>query len=659
MNSIRQTISVLLVVVLVGLGLTTAEAQRRSYRMTDQQVELIIRNVETRADRFRASLNLALDRSRIDGTNTEDDINRYVRDFETATDQLRTRFNSRRSVASDVENVLARAADIDRFMSGNPLTRRAQNEWSLLRTDLNTLANAYNVSWNWDNAGSLPTTTGGISQRPYRMTDREVEQIIRRLETNTDRFQSSLGTTLNNNNRIDNTRREDRINEFVREFEAATDQLRARFNSRASVAADVENVLTRAQRIDNFMQRNRLGARAESDWALVRTDLDALAQTYSVAWNWNNRALPGAGGIIGDNRYNSDSRLTGTFTLDRSRSDDARTVADRVTRTLPAADRQRIYDRLVARLESPDMLAIERRGNNVTVASSRAPQTTFDADGRERTEQLPNGRTSRVTTTLNGDQLVVSSTGFRENDFSVTFAPSTDGRTLMVTRRIFSERLTQPVVVQNTYNRTSDVAQWNVYNGTTGGVYPNSTGSIGTTGGTYAIRDGELLVAALDTNLSTRETRDGDRFTMTVREPAQFAGAVIEGTISNVSRGGRVTGRSELTFNFDTIRLRNGQTHSFSGIVEGVRTASGETVNVDNEGQVRDDNQTDRTVQRTAIGTAVGAIIGAIAGGGKGAAIGAVIGAGAGAGSVYVQGRDDLELMSGTELNIRASAPTR
>ncbi|HEX8473385.1 MAG TPA: YMGG-like glycine zipper-containing protein [Pyrinomonadaceae bacterium] len=656
MNSIRQTISVLLVVVLVGLGLTTAQAQRRAYRMTDQQVEQLIRNVETRADRFRASLNLALDRSRIDGTNTEDDINRYVRDFETATDTLRTRFNSRRSVASDVENVLARAADIDRFMNGTPLTRRAQNDWSLLRTDLNVLANAYGITGRWDAGVSLPTT-GGISQRPYRITDREVERIIQRLETNTDRFQSSLGTTLDSS-RIDNTRREDRINEFVREFEVATDQLRTRFNSRASVAADVENVLTRAQRIDNFMQRNRLGARAESDWALVRTDLDALARTYSVAWNWNNRTLPGAGGVLGNNnRYNNDGRLTGTFTLDRSRSDDARTIADRATRTLPVSERQRIYDRLVARLESPDMLAIERRGNSVTIASSRAPQTTFDADGRERAEQLPNGRTSRVTTTLSGDQLVVSSTGFRENDFSVTFAPSSDGQTLMVTRRIFSERLTQPVVVQNTYNRTSDVAQWNVYNGTTTSSYPNSTGSVGTTSGSYVIRDGELLVAALNTNLSTRETRDGDRFSMTVREPVQFEGAVIEGTISNVSRGGRVTGRSELTFNFDTIRLRNGQTHSFSGIVEGVRTASGETVNVDNEGQVRDDNQTDRTVQRTAIGTAVGAIIGAIAGGGKGAAIGAVIGAGAGAGSVYVQGRDDLELMSGTELNIRASAP--
>jgi outer membrane lipoprotein SlyB len=73
---------------------------------------------------------------------------------------------------------------------------------------------------------------------------------------------------------------------------------------------------------------------------------------------------------------------------------------------------------------------------------------------------------------------------------------------------------------------------------------------------------------------------------------------------------------------------------------------------------VRDQNQTTQTEQRAAIGTAVGAIIGAIAGGGKGAAIGAILGAGAGAGSVYAQGRNDLDLDRGSQLIIRAGAPS-
>jgi len=103
--------------------------------------------------------------------------------------------------------------------------------------------------------------------------------------------------------------------------------------------------------------------------------------------------------------------------------------------------------------------------------------------------------------------------------------------------------------------------------------------------------------------------------------------------------------------------MRDGRSYRFAGITEGIRTNGGETVRVDNEGAARDSNRTTETEKRAAIGTAVGAIIGAIAGGGKGAAIGAIVGAGAGAGSVYVQGQDDLELMSGTEVTVRASGP--
>jgi len=43
---------------------------------------------------------------------------------------------------------------------------------------------------------------------------------------------------------------------------------------------------------------------------------------------------------------------------------------------------------------------IERRGTTMTIASSLGPQSTFEADGRERQEQLANGRSPRVTATL-------------------------------------------------------------------------------------------------------------------------------------------------------------------------------------------------------------------------------------------------------------------
>jgi sulfate adenylyltransferase subunit 1 (EFTu-like GTPase family) len=175
------------------------------------------------------------------------------------------------------------------------------------------------------------------------------------------------------------------------------------------------------------------------------------------------------------------------------------------------------------------------------------------------------------------------------------------------------------------------------------------------------IPSGTQFIATLNNDLTSARNREGDRFTMTVRAPTQYEGATIEGFISRIEASGRISGRSEMTLDFQQIRLRDGRTAGFNGTIESVRTVGGEEVRVDSEGGggsiQDDDSQTNRTAQRVAIGAAVGAIIGAIAKGGKGAAIGAAIGAGAGASSVYIQGRDELELRSGTEVSIRSGTP--
>jgi len=157
--------------------------------------------------------------------------------------------------------------------------------------------------------------------------------------------------------------------------------------------------------------------------------------------------------------------------------------------------------------------------------------------------------------------------------------------------------------------------------------------------------------------INTRATQVGDRFTMEVTSPNEYRGAIIEGQIANIDRSGRVSGRANISMDFDTIRMPDGRSSRFEGIVDSVRTANGDTVSVNNEGVIRDNNQTTKTATRAGIGAALGAIIGAIAGGGQGAAIGATVGAGAGAGSVLIQGRDNLELGQGSEFMITATSP--
>ncbi|MEK6324181.1 MAG: hypothetical protein AABN33_21290 [Acidobacteriota bacterium] len=487
-------------------------------------------------------------------------------------------------------------------------------------------------------------------QRAFRVSPQQIDQLLRRIELRSTQFRQSLDAGLDRS-RIDGTRQEDNINEFVANFETASSTIRDRFRQRRDVASDVSELLNRAAFIDRFMARHRMASNAEQDWTAIRSDLDVLAGYYNVTWRWDagdsGRAETGTGRWDGPGgRGRLANRLTGTYTIDTTRSDRVGRAARIATRGVSPEEQQRLRDMISRRLEAPETIAIQREGRNITIASTRAPQVTFEADGRDRVEQTPRGRTIRVNARLIGDQLVVAQTGDRGNDFTVTFDAVANGRELRVTRRMEVESLTQPVMATSYYNKTSEVAQLDLYRETS----PVVGSRVGTS-------DSTQLVAILDNALSTRQAREGERFTMTVRSPSQYDGAIIEGYLGRVGRSGRVTGRPELAMNFERIRFRNGSTRPFDGYIESVRTPNGDDVRVDNEGIVSERNsQTTTTVARTGIGAALGAIIGAIAGGGKGAAIGAAVGAGTGAGSVYIQGRDDLELIRGTEFTIRASS---
>jgi hypothetical protein len=514
----------------------------------------------------------------------------------------------------------------------------------MIRADVDQLAGYYNLTPRW-NSGGIGIGNGDTNPN---LSDFQLRQLVDRLNVRTASFSRYLRQDLNrasynDRNQLDEVRRQ------LSAFETGVAQLRNRVNSRQASSSDVRNVLDRAAFLNNYVSDRQLSYQTKNNWSTLRTDLDQLASAYNIAWN-SSQQFP-SGGNTGTTwgRRN----LTGTFRLNSSRGDDVRRAVDDATRNLSLAERQRVYDSLLRRLDPPQMLAIDRRGSSVTIASTRAPQINFVADGREQVETTQGGRTVRVRASLSGDTLTIARTGERANDFTVTFDPSNDGRELIVTRTLYSDRITQPVMVRTYYDRTSDVAQLNIYDTNR----EDSNIAVGNASGDFVIPNGTELVAVLNNDLSTQNVREGDRFTMTVRSPGQYDGATIEGSVVSLNRGGHISGRSEMTLDFDTIRLRDGRSYRFAGILESVRTTNGDVVRVDNEGAVRDSDQTNKTVTRTAIGSAVGAIIGAIAGGGKGAAIGAVIGAGAGAGSVYVQGRNDLDLSAGTELTVRATGP--
>ncbi len=621
----------------------TTVVVNRPYRVSDSNVQTLLTRIEANTDIFKRAIDRSLDRSRVNNTNSEDSINNYISAFENSTDRLKQRFDARQSVSTDVEDVLMRANSIEGFLRDYRLNNNVQNLWSTIKGDLNMLAGYYSVSWDWNRTYPTnpvnPRIPGG--RNPYNVTDRQVQALLSNIETRTDAYRRDMTSTLTSST-IGGSRSESAFLNYITEFETATDRLKRNFDTRNSTSQDVTEVLNRAYFIDSFMRDYRFGSNAERNWTLIRTDLNTLSNYYAVSWNWDRQYEP---------MTRFDSMISGTYRLNLNESDNVTEVVNRALNSYNANQRNSLRNNLERRLQSPDMLVIEKRGNDVTVASTTAPQITFAADGVKRTEQVANGRNIEVMARTTYDGVAISYEGDRMRDFYVNFMPMTNGK-LRVVRRIYLENRNETITVASVYDKVNESAQWAMVN--SGGIgNPNTVGNLND----FVVSNGTQITAVLDNIISTRDSKDGDRFTMTVNSPSQYSGAVITGRVLKSESSGRVSGRANLSLDFDSIRLRNGQTYRFAGIIDGVTSESGENVNVNNEGTVRDGNQTTKTVTRAGIGAALGALIGAIAGGGEGAAIGAAIGAGAGAGTIFIQGRDNLELGQGSQFRITSTAP--
>jgi histidinol dehydrogenase len=100
--------------------------ESRGRGRTKAQVKVIIDRVENRVDNFVKKYDKSLDRSNLDGTKREDNLNRRAKDLEGATDELSREFDRRDAWAENKDEVrkcLNIASDIDRTVEIGGLAR--------------------------------------------------------------------------------------------------------------------------------------------------------------------------------------------------------------------------------------------------------------------------------------------------------------------------------------------------------------------------------------------------------------------------------------------------------------------------------------------------------------------------------------------------------
>jgi hypothetical protein len=148
------------------------------------------------------------------------------------------------------------------------------------------------------------------------------------------------------------------------------------------------------------------------------------------------------------------------------------------------------------------------------------------------------------------------------------------------------------------------------------------------------VAEGTLLKVRMNDSLSTVTTRLGSTFSATLSEDVTRegrviipAGSVLDGRVTEVRGGKRITGRAAIHLEPTRVTLPDGTYYVLHAQV--VETGEQGKVKVDGEGTILRKDHPKEMLAILSLTTGSGAVAGAMIGGGVGAVVGASLGAGA------------------------------
>lgn len=173
----------------------------------------------------------------------------------------------------------------------------------------------------------------------------------------------------------------------------------------------------------------------------------------------------------------------------------------------------------------------------------------------------------------------------------------------------------------------------------------------------WIVPSGTKVPVRLQTAISTKNARVGDPVYAQTVFPVAIdnkmmipSGTYVQGTISKITRPGRVKGRAEVLFHFTTLVFPSGYTVSLPGSVDNVDSDTERPK--DSEGTIQQRGEKGKDIGTIASTGATGAVIGGAVHGGKGAGIGAGIGGATGLAIAMLSRGSDIQLPAGTNIEM-------
>ena len=266
---LHKSILLSMVAIVLTVGVSNAQVQQK---ITEQQLTDLLGRIDVSTGNFNKAADKAMDKAGYDGSAREDELNQILKRFKGATAALAKDHSVAANAKSNFEVVLHTGVAIENFLKKYPLDG-IDTEWTALRSDLGELATGFNITWEQGHAIGAPV--GAV----------DVKSLAQHIEDVADEFKGTLDKAIDAS-KYNNTKQEDEVNQFVKEFRDATNNFQDHYNEGERAANDAKEVLTRANKIDGWMKKYPLTPEVQAAWVPVRTDLDRLAKYYNVSWQW-------------------------------------------------------------------------------------------------------------------------------------------------------------------------------------------------------------------------------------------------------------------------------------------------------------------------------------------------------------------------------------
>jgi hypothetical protein len=123
----------------------------------------------------------------------------------------------------------------------------------------------------------VPRTNGQT-----RINDRDLENLMRNLRDDAKSFQSTFNSAVGKTT-IRKTSREKDAKNLVASFHKQTEAMLKNFKQHRKGDADVQNVRSSAQQIDQLVNGLKLGPQTTSKWDRIQTELQQISSAFGIA----------------------------------------------------------------------------------------------------------------------------------------------------------------------------------------------------------------------------------------------------------------------------------------------------------------------------------------------------------------------------------------